>query len=106
MKTELIAKMEELLSKDAGEVAADVRALQKEYQKLWTSEFEKAKQSFIDEGGKTKEFQYARLPEDVQFEDLVERYNKQKKEADAKAAAEQARNLIIRQEIIAKIKDL
>ena len=33
MKTELIAKLEELLLKDAGEVAADVRALQKEYQK-------------------------------------------------------------------------
>ena len=57
MKTELIAKLEELLSKDAGEVAGEVRALQKEYQKLWTSEFEKAKQAFADEGGKTKEFE-------------------------------------------------
>lgn len=106
MKTELIAKMEELLSKDAGEVAADVRALQKEYQKLWTSEFETAKQSFVDEGGKTKEFDYAKGPEDVKFESLIEQYNKVKKEADAKIASEQAKNLAVRQEIIAKIKDL
>ncbi len=106
MKTELITKMEELLSKDAGEVAADVRALQKEYQKLWTSEFETAKQSFVDEGGKTKEFEYHKQPEDLKFEALLDRYNKLKKEADAKVAAEQSKNLLIRQEIIAKIRDL
>ena len=106
MKTDLIIKMEELLSKDAGEVAADVRALQKEYQKLWTSEFETAKQSFVDEGGKTKEFEYHKQPEDVRFEGLIEKYNKQKKEADAKIASDQSKNLLIRQEIIAKIKDL
>jgi len=56
MKTELIAKLEELLSKDAGEVALEVRALQKEYQKVWSMEFEHAKQQFIDEGGRVKEF--------------------------------------------------
>ena len=106
MKTELITKMEELLLKDAGEVAADVRALQKEYQKLWTSEFETAKQSFVDEGGKTKEFEYHKGPEDTQFEALVEKYNKLKKEADAKIASEQSKNLLVRQEIIAKIRDL
>jgi archaellum component FlaC len=82
MKTELIAKLEELLLKDAGEVASEVRALQKEYQKLWTSEFEKARQAFTDDGSQLK------------------------KQNDAKIAAEQARNLTIRQEIIAKIKDL
>ena len=106
MKTELITKMEELLSKDAGEVAADVRTLQKEYQKLWTSEFETAKQTFVDEGGKTKEFEYHKQAEDVRFEGLVEKYNKLKKEADAKIASDQSKNLLIRQEIIAKIKDL
>src|SRR4051812_30781837 len=106
MKSELIAKMEELLSKDAGEVASDVRALQKEYQKIWTSEFEKAKQDFVDEGGAAKEFTFDKQPDDVRFEELLEKYNKQKKEADAKVASEQARNLLIRQEIIAKIKDL
>jgi len=106
MKTELINKMEELLLKDAGEVAADVRALQKEYQKLWTSEFETAKQSFVDEGGKTKEFEYHKQAEDIKFEGLVEKYNKLKKDADAKIASDQSKNLLIRQEIIAKIRDL
>ncbi len=106
MKSELISKMEELLLKDAGEVANDVRALQKEFQKIWTSEFEEAKQAFVDEGGKSKEFEYAKGPEDLRFEELIEKYNKLKKESDNKIAAEQARNLTIRTEIIAKIKDL
>jgi hypothetical protein len=106
MKTELIAKLEELLLKNAGEVAADVRALQKEYQKLWTSEFEKAKQTFIDEGGKTKEFEYHKQAEDIKFEGLIDKYNKLRKEAETKIASEQSKNLLIRQEIIAKIRDL
>jgi hypothetical protein len=106
MKTELITRMEELLLKDAGEVAAEVRTLQKEYQKLWTSEFESAKQIFIDEGGKSKEFEYPKRPEDLRFEELTEKYNRLKKESEVKMAAEQARNLTIRNEIIAKIRDL
>lgn len=106
MKTGLIAKMEELLSKDAGEVASEVRALQKEFQKLWTAEFEKAKIEFAEGGGQVKEFVYHKGPEDIQFEFLVARYTKLKKESEAKIAAEQNRNLIIREEIIAKIKDL
>ncbi|MES2679805.1 MAG: DUF349 domain-containing protein [Bacteroidota bacterium] len=106
MKTELITRMDELLLKDAGEVAADVRALQKEYQKLWTSEFEKARQAFVDEGGKAKEFEFPKQPEDLKFEELTEKYTRLKKESDAKIAAEQAKNLMIRQEIVAKIKDL
>jgi hypothetical protein len=106
MKKELITKLEELLLKDAGEVASEVRALQKEYQKIWTSEFEQARQAFIDEGGRVKEFEYAKQTDDHEFEKLLEKYNQQKKQSDAKIAAEQAKNLIIRNEIIAKIKDL
>lgn len=106
MKTILITKLEELLLKDVGEVAADVRALQKEYQKLRTSEFENAKQVFIDDGGRAKEFEFPKQTIDIKFEFLLEKYSKQKKEADLKIAAEQAKNLIIRQEIISKIKDI
>jgi hypothetical protein len=106
MKTELISRLEELLSKDAVEVAADVRALQKEYQKLWTSEFELAKQAFIEEGGKAKEFEHPKQADDTRFEELLEKYNTLKKESDNKVAAEQSRNLLVRQEIIAKIRDL
>ncbi len=106
MKTELIAKLEELLTKDAGEVATNVRALQKEYQKLWTTEFETARQAFVDEGGKAKEFDYPKQPEDLQFESLVDKHAKLKKDADAKIASEQAKNLSVKLEIIAKINDL
>jgi len=106
MKTELITKLEELLTKDAGEVAANVRALQKEYQKLWTTEFETARKAFVDEGGKPKEFEYAKQAEDIAFEALVEKHAKMKKELDLKAAADQAKSLTIKLEIISKIKDL
>ncbi len=106
MKTELINKLEELLTKDAGEVAANVRALQKEYQKLWTTEFETARQAFVDEGGKPKEFEYPKQAEDLKFESLVEKHAKLKKEADAKVASEQAKNLSVKLEIISKISDL
>src|SRR4026209_2614215 len=104
MKLDLITRLEELLQKDAAEVAADVRSLQKEYQKIWTAEFEKARQEFVDEGGNQKEFQYHKNAEDHQFEALIEQYGKLKKEAETRLAATQARNLTIRQEIIAKIK--
>jgi len=106
MKNELIAQLEELLTKDAGEVANDVRALQKEYQKQWTLEFEKAKQVFIDEGGKAKEFEYPKQAEDNLFEGLIDKFGKLKKENESKLAAEQSKNLLIRKEIVAKIKDL
>lgn len=106
MKTELILKMEELLSKEVNEVANDVRTLQKEYQKTWMLEFEKARQTFIDEGGRSKEFEYHKQAEDLKFDGLIEKFNKLKKESDAKMAAEQAKNLVVRQEIIAKLQDL
>ena len=106
MKTILITKLEELLLKEVGEVAADVRALQKEYQKLWTSEFENAKQVFIDDGGRAKEFEFPKQTNDIKFESLLEKYSKLKKDADSKIANEQAKNLIIRQEIVSKIKDI
>ncbi len=106
MKTELISKLEELLTKEAGDVANDVHTLQKEYKKIWTIEFEKAKQQFINDGGKAKEFEYAKQPEDTKFEELLDKFTQLKKEWDIKIAADQAKNLIIRLEIIAKIKDL
>jgi len=106
MKTELISKLEELLTKEAGEVALEVRHLQKEYQKAWSIEFEKAKQQFVDEGGKIKEFEYPKTPDDIKFEALLEKFKKLKKESEDKLAKDQDKNLQIRAEIISKIKDL
>lgn len=106
MKSELIARLEELLTKDAGEVANEVRALQKEYQKQWTQEFEKARHAFMEDGGKPREFDYPKQPEDIKFDSLLEKFAKLKKESDAKIAAEQSKNLEIRMDIISKIRDL
>ncbi len=106
MKTELISKLEELLSKEAGDVALEVRQLQKEYQKAWSIEFEKAKQQFVEEGGRLKEFEYPKQPEDVKFESLLEKFKKLKKESDERLMKEQERNLQVRTEIISKIRDL
>jgi hypothetical protein len=106
MKQELIQKFEELLTKPAGEVASDVRALQKEYQKEWTQQFEKAKQQFVEEGGKTKEFEYTKDKDDLYFDTLIEKFQKIKKEDDKRIEAEQEKNFKIRTEIVAKISDL
>lgn len=106
MKAEIITKLEELLNKTASEVANDVRTLQKEYQKQWTTEFEQAKQAFVDEGGKAKEFVYEKNADDLKIAELFEKHLKLKKEEDDKINREQHKNLIIRQEIIAKINDL
>ena len=107
MKQNIITKLEEMLQQpEASAVAHQMRTLQKEYQKLWTAEFETAKQEFVDEGGKAKEFEYAKSPEDLKISQLIEKFEKKKKEEDAKLAVEQGKNLVIRQEIVAKINDL
>ncbi len=106
MKAELIAKMEELLTKEAGEVALEVRQLQRDFQRAWTAEFEKARQDFINEGGKAKDFEYSRQPEDDTFDKLLEKYKQLKKQSDERLQKEQEANLKIRLEIIEAIKDL
>lgn len=107
MKTTIITKLEEMLQQpEASAVAHQMRTLQKEYQKLWTAEFEKAKQEFVDEGGKAKEFEYAKSADDIKIAQLFEKLEKRKKEEDARLALEQNKNLEIRKEIIAKINDL
>ena len=88
MKAEIITKLEELLNKTAGEVANDVRTLQKEYQKQWTNEFEQAKQAFIDEGGKAKEFVYEKNADDQKITELFDKHLKLKKEEDEKLILE------------------
>jgi len=107
MKQVIITKLEELLQQtEVSAVANQVRTLQKEYKKLWTLEFEKAKQDFVEEGGKAKEFEYAESAEDIKISNLIEKFEKRKKEEDAQLAVEQNKNLVIRQEIIRKINDL
>lgn len=106
MRTQIITKLEELLSKSVSEVASEVRTLQKEYKELWQNDFEKARQAFTDEGGKSKEFVYVNNNDDETIAGLFEKFNQLKKEAENKIALEQQKNLSIRQEIIAKINDI
>jgi len=106
MKAEIIAKLEELLTKEAGEVALEVRQLQKEFQRVWTMEFENARRLFIEDGGKAKEFEYTRQKEDEAFEKLLEKFKALKKQSEEKTAKEQEENLKIRLDIVARIKEL
>jgi hypothetical protein len=107
MKNVIITKLEEMLQQpEASAVANQMRTLQKEYQKLWTAEFETTKQEFVEEGGKAKEFEYTKSVEDLKISELIDKIEKKKKEEDGRLAIEQGKNLIIRQEIIAKINDL
>ena len=107
MKATIITKLEEMLQQnEVSAVAHQMRTLQKEYQKLWTAEFEKAKQEFVEEGGKANEFEYAKQPDDIKIAQLFEKFEKRKKEEDLRLAAEQGKNLEIRKEIVAKINDL
>lgn len=106
MKTELIQKLDELLLKDAAEVANEVRALQKAFQKEQQAHAEKAKQDFVEAGGNARDFVLEADPLDAQFESRLKDYQVLKKEQELRLTAEQNRNLLIRQEIIAKIRDL
>ena len=104
MKNAIITKLEEMLgSADISAVAHQMRALQKEYQTLWTSEFETAKQEFVDGGGKAKEFEYAKHPDDVTISKLFDKIEAKKKEDDAKYEAEDS-NAVTEKEIVNLIK--
>lgn len=82
-KQEIINRLKEMLEKPALEVQKEVRLMEKEYKKIWTEEFEKAKQLFIDEGGKAKDFVYHKSKEDEEVAELIIKFNK-KKEAEEK----------------------
>ena len=107
MKTEIISKMEELLaSADISAVATRIKNIQREYEQLFQKGLEKARQDFLDEGGKAKDFIYTKSEEDEKIIRLLEKYRLMKKEAEQKIAEEQKRNLQLKREIIREINDL
>jgi hypothetical protein len=106
MNPELISRLEELLQKDPAESAADVRILQKEYQRERAAREENARLEFINDGGRSGDFAYAPQPEEHRFEELLKDYERARKESEKQLAAAQARNLTARQDIIAKVRDL
>jgi hypothetical protein len=64
MKSEIILKMEELLSSDdISSVSNKIKSIQREYEVFFQKDLEKARQEFIDEGGKAKDFIYTKSEE-------------------------------------------
>ena len=107
MKAEIITQLEGLLANaDVSAVATQVKHLQRDYEQAFSKEMEKAKQEFIDDGGKTREFVYTKTAEDTKIIDLFEQFRKLKKQQDEKVAHEQQKNLDAKQMIINDINDL
>ncbi len=107
MKTELITKLEEILAtSDISAVANLAKNLQRDYEKQLTIDIETAKQEFVDEGGKARDFNFTKSAEDEKIIQLFERIRKRKKEDEEKLAVEQSKNLEIKQLIIKDISDL
>lgn len=107
MKTNIISKLEELLATaDISAVAHKVKDLQREYEQAFSKEMEKAKQEFVDDGGKARDFIYAKSAEDTKIIELFDRFRKLKKQQDERLADEQNKNLEIKAQIIKDINDL
>jgi hypothetical protein len=107
MKANIISKLEELLANaDISAVANKVKDLQREYEQSFSKEMEKAKQEFVDDGGKAKDFVYNKTAEDTKIIQLFEQYRKLKKQDEEKLAAEQNKNLEVKLRIIKDINDL
>ncbi len=107
MKANIISKLEELLANtDISAVANKVKDLQREYEQSFSKEMEKAKQEFVDDGGKARDFIYTKTAEDTKIIQLFDQFRKLKKQEEEKLAAEQQKNLEIKLRIIKDINDL
>ncbi|MFL5752038.1 MAG: DUF349 domain-containing protein [Bacteroidia bacterium] len=107
MKADIITQLEGLLANtDISAVATQVKHLQRDYEQAFSKEMEKAKQEFIDDGGKTRDFIYSKTAEDTRIIELFEQFRKLKKQQDEKIANEQQKNFDAKQMIIADINDL
>ena len=107
MKANIISKLEELLANaDISAVANKVKDLQREYEQSFSKEMEKAKQEFVDDGGKARDFIYTKTAEDTKIIQLFDQYRKIKKQEEDKLVAEQNKNFEIKLRIIKDINDL
>lgn len=107
MKANIITKLEDLLTNvDISAVANKIKDIQREYETAFSKEMEKAKQEFVDEGGKARDFIYSKSVEDTKIIELFDKFRSLKKQYDNKIADEQGKNLIIKQEIINDINSL
>jgi hypothetical protein len=107
MKTEIITKLEELLAQeDFATVSAQIKTLQREYETAFEKEIEEAKQKFIDEGGRAREFAYVRSSEDNKLVILFEKFRRLQKKQKEDVGTEQEKNYAVKMSIIRDIADL
>ncbi|MGZ3865619.1 MAG: DUF349 domain-containing protein [Bacteroidia bacterium] len=107
MKTEIITKLEELLAQeDFAAVSSKIKDLQREYETAFEKEIEEAKQKFIDEGGRGRDFVYTRSAEDNKIVILLEKYRRMQKKQKEDVGNEQQKNYEIKMNIIRDIADL
>lgn len=107
VKADLIVKLEELLSSsDVSSVSGRVRSVQREYEEVFQKTLDAARNAFMQEGGKSKDFIYAKTAEDEKIIALLEKYRLMKKETEARIAEEQKKNLNAKREIVKEITDL
>ncbi len=105
-KQEIIEKLKELLNQPVMEVQKQIRTLEKEYKKIWTEEFEKAKQAFIDEGGKARDFVYTKSNEDEMIAELILKLEKKKEAEEEKLKHLQEENKRKKEELLKQMEDL
>ncbi|HWY37343.1 MAG TPA: DUF349 domain-containing protein, partial [Bacteroidia bacterium] len=107
MKTEIITKLENLLQQeDFATASSQIKDLQREYESAFEKEIEKARQDFINEGGKAKDFVYTRSAEDNKIVILFEKFRRMQKKQKEDAVSEQQKNYEIKMAIIRDIGDL
>lgn len=105
-KQEIIEKLKELLQQPALSVSKEVRTLEKEYKKIWTEEFEKAKQAFIDEGGKAKDFTYSKSKEDEEIAELLQKFEKKKESEEKQLELTREENKRKKEELLSQLETL
>ncbi|MBS1647750.1 MAG: DUF349 domain-containing protein [Bacteroidetes bacterium] len=107
MKTEIITKLQALLQQDDISAAVpQIKNIQREYENAFEKEMETAKQTFVDEGGRARDFIYTKSKEDETIISLFEKFRQQKKQHDDKIKQEQEKNWQVKIDIIRDINDL
>jgi len=103
-KQEIIEKLTALLEQPALSVQKEIKEIEKEYKKIWTEEFEKAKQAFIENGGKAKDFVYNKSKEDEIIVNLFNKFEKKKVEEEKKLEQIRQENKIKKEELLKQLE--
>ncbi len=105
-KQEVIQQLKDLLKQPALDVQKEVKKLEREYKKIWTEEFEKAKQTFIDEGGKAKDFVFPKTKEDDEIAEIIAAFEKKKETEEKQLAQLQENNKRKKEDLLTQLEAL